>query len=155
MPTIAFQILPQSGNFKIFSVKNIILYLPYVLLARFFAVVRDLMALNSIVQVLLINTLHQDISGNDPRVNTVAEVLHRKIKAMPVVLQTAMTILTHVFNWYGLALAGRLFCCQSLKQRQRQIAQWRNSPLGLCRDFIGFYEKMTVFIYFSLCPQNI
>ncbi len=111
--------------------------------------------ITSLTRALLAKTLGRDFSSDDPQPLEVANVLRHKIQAMPFILRTAMTILTHAFNGYGLVLCGKPFCRQNPQQRLRQIAQWKNGPLGLCRAFIGFYEKMTTFIYFSLCPLNV
>ena len=73
---------------------------------------------------------------------------------MPFILKKAMLIFICIFNGYGLFCAGKLFVQQSPIQQNRQVEQWKNSPLGLCREFIAFFEKMTVFIYYSVCPNH-
>ena len=103
-----------------------------------------------LVQTLFVQSLGRDTGDDGPAALEVSRVLRRKIGAMPVLLRAAMTLLTHGFNIYGLVVCGRLFCAQDFYQRRRQVQQWQNSPLGPCREFVGFYEKMTAFIYYSL-----
>ena len=81
------------------------------------------------------------------------EVLNQRIRRMPILLRVAMTTAVFVFNGYGLVVSGHLFCDQSEAVQQEQIRQWRHSPVGVCREFVNFFDKMSVFIYLSLCPK--
>jgi hypothetical protein len=107
----------------------------------------------ALIQTVLTEALHKDLDHDQVVVNA-AYVLERKIKAMPFILRNAMTILTYVFNAYGLIAAGKAFTSMSKEQRRKQFYQWKESPVGLFGDFIGFYEKMSVFIYLSLCQNK-
>ena len=109
----------------------------------------------ALVRTLLPQLSEHTFTGDDPHFIKVSQALFRKIKGMPIVLHCAMTVLLHVFNIWGLITAGRLFCAQDTSARLRQVGQWQRSPVGLCREFIGFFEKMTAFIHFSLCPNKI
>jgi len=94
---------------------------------------------------------------SDPEHFTVvqtAEKLYRKINNMPTLLRLAMTILVYVFNGYGIFVAASYFENQDLLTRQKQLRQWQNSKIGPCRDVMAFFTKMTLFIYFAICPKK-
>ena len=60
-------------------------------------------------------------------------LLLARIAAMPFTLRAPIVLLTHVFMVTG-----------------ANDDAWRHSPIKLCRELIKFYEKLTLFIYFSL-----
>lgn len=101
-----------------------------------------------IVQALLCPGYAEDPEHHN--VTHTAEVLYRKIMAMPFLLRMAMTILIYVFNGYGIFITGSLFEHQKIRQRQAQLRQWQDSPIGPCREAMAFFNKMTFFIYYSL-----
>ena len=72
-----------------------------------------------------------------------------KVNQMSYFLRSAMTILNLVFNFHGLIRRGKWFYLQTPKQKCQQVSKWRKSQLGICRDYIGFYEKLAFFVYFS------
>ena len=108
----------------------------------------------AIMQGILVFSLGVKLKSDDPYLLESADVLYRKIMAMPFILRTAMVILIYVFNFLGLISAICLFKDQNVDKRLRQIQQWKKSPIRLCREFIVFFEKMTVFIYYSICPDK-
>ena len=69
---------------------------------------------------------------------------------MPKYMVFAVVILTFMFDLYGILRINKRFQRQGLKEQLDQIRQWKNSRIGVFRDFIGFYEKMTMFVYFSI-----
>ena len=79
---------------------------------------------------------------------TTTEVV-RKVSAMPRYMGLGMQLLTLVFDWWGLFTGGRRFRALPRPQRERQVRLWRNSPLGLMRDTVEFYEKMGTFVFWS------
>ncbi len=105
-----------------------------------------------IVQALLCQQYAQDEQFYG--VTHTAEVLYRKIMAMPLLLRTLMTAFIYVFNVFGVFVGGGLFENLNLQQRQAQLRQWQHSPIGPCREGMAFFNKMTFFLYFSLCPKN-
>ncbi len=100
-----------------------------------------------LVQGVLVETLGEKNIDLNAFVQT-GNVLCARIQRMPLLLKAPLTVLTMVFNYAGFIPFKR----KAPQARLRQIAQWRQSPLGPCRELIGFYDKMTLFIYFSLCP---
>ncbi len=83
-----------------------------------------------------------------------AEKLYRKIMGMPTLLRTLMIMVIYVFNWSGVFGAASFFENQDLTRRQKQLRQWQESKIGSCRDVAAFFTKMTLFIYFTLCPKK-
>ncbi len=79
---------------------------------------------------------------------TTTEVV-RKVSAMPRYMGLGMQLLTVVFDWWGLLTGGRRFRALSRPHRERQVAAWQGSPLGLMRDTVEFYEKMGTFVFWS------
>ncbi len=104
----------------------------------------------SIAQAVLSQVLGRVIPMDDPHMAKVGRILYGRIRRMPLIVMFPMMVLTAVFDGFGLCMSGRLFHCSDAVQQARQITQWKNSSVSLGREFIGFYEKMSVFIYFSL-----
>jgi hypothetical protein len=94
--------------------------------------------MDKIVSGLVRTALHRSLSvqASDKDVDMTTKALVEKINKMPVVLKTAMTVLTYVFGLVG------------------NFNQWKKSPIGVLGSFTDFYEKMSVFIYFSLCQNK-
>lgn len=107
---------------------------------------------SNLVRGILVKTFGNSLSQG--QLDKVAQALCLKIKAMPPILRFAITALTVVFNAYGLVTKRKSFASQDIDGCARQMRQWQGSPLGLCREFLGFYEKMSVFIHLSLCPTK-
>ena len=108
----------------------------------------------ALIETILADTFDRNFSQADPSILGIARALHSKITAMPFVLKSAMIVLTYIFNWCGFFSSGRFFSAQDLKERRDQITKWRRSTLPICREFISFYEKMTLFIYYSYVPAK-
>jgi choline dehydrogenase-like flavoprotein len=61
---------------------------------------------------------------------------------MPDFLRMPFLILTLGFDVSGWLFFGRSFRNQTRAQRRAQIGWWKASPLGVCRDFIRFFESL-------------
>ena len=61
---------------------------------------------------------------------------------MPDYMRMPIRLLTWLFDWSGFISNGRRF--QKLDQAKKlaQIDAWRHSRVGLCRNFIRFYESL-------------
>ncbi|MEQ9379368.1 MAG: hypothetical protein RJP95_00780 [Pirellulales bacterium] len=79
----------------------------------------------------------------------VAEFVTGQVAHMPGFLRLPMVVLTFAFDYWGVLRRGRRFSRQSFENRHRQIASWRGSRVGPCRDFVEFYESLTVFGWYS------
>ena len=85
-----------------------------------------------------------------PSLQQTTACMVQRIELMPKYLAWSLLTLTVMFDGYGLLLFQKRFRRQSHLQREKQISQWKNSPFWPCRDFIRFYEKMIIFVYYSL-----
>ncbi len=64
---------------------------------------------------------------------------------MPDFLRLPIRTLTFVFDWLALLTYGRRFHRLPEERRILRLAQWRMSPFGPLRDFVKFYETLTLF----------
>lgn len=103
-----------------------------------------------LVQVVVLKALGGKATNKMPNLESTSLLLLKKIHAMPVWLKLPILILTFLFNIFGILSTGRLFYAQSFGQQIKTVDAWQNSPIKLCREFIKFYEKMALFIYYSL-----
>jgi hypothetical protein len=81
--------------------------------------------------------------------HTVASFLLDQHRRMPDYLRLPFTCLTLMFDVWPLPRTGRPFHRLSHEQRLQQIRAWRNSALGVRRDFIKFYETFAIFASYS------
>ena len=70
-------------------------------------------------------------------------------------LRWPLVVLTLAFDWSSLPRHGRRFRRLEPAARARRIEAWRNSPLGLCRDFVRFYDSMVVFYWYSKVDRAV
>ena len=84
-----------------------------------------------------------------------AAIIRERILGMPILLRTAMTVLVYVFDISGLCINGCFFRGQTREKQLKQITLWQRSSIAVCRDFIQFHQKMSNFIYYSLCPNSV
>jgi hypothetical protein len=92
---------------------------------------------------------------SDPRFDQesqikVSSALLVKINLMPRFLSLPMLVLTVLFDGYGIVRYGRMFHSLSLARRDKIISQWRHAPLRVCRDFVRFYDRMVMFVAYSM-----
>jgi len=66
-------------------------------------------------------------------------------KLLPDYLPLPITILTCLFEIAGLRYGGR-FSKRSKESQQRQMLAWKQSRIGLCRNFVRFYESLTLLV---------
>lgn len=64
-------------------------------------------------------------------------------------LRWAMLAVTLFFTCAALVTAGAFFTSLSARRRQRALGLWRTSPVGPMRDFVLFYESLSVFAYWA------
>ena len=81
--------------------------------------------------------------------NQVVRFVLRQHRRMPDFLQFPIRFLTLLFDLWGIIQAGSLFHRQPHSQRWRQIESWKQSSLGICRDFIRVYESLTLVYFYS------
>jgi hypothetical protein len=90
--------------------------------------------------IALVHTL----SGNNYVINE-PRFIFDQCQRMPDHMGFAIRILTIIFALWALVWKQNLFHCMSLLQRKRILDQLRASRIGICRDFIRFYQTLTVF----------
>lgn len=106
------------------------------------------MAIQPVVRGLVDGLLND---GQAPvAVDQTAEILVRKIDAMPGLMRFGMRVLLMVFDWYALFRSGRRFRSSSIEWQRKRIAEWANAPVGPCRDMVEFHRKMGTFVSMSL-----
>lgn len=103
-----------------------------------------------LVRVVVIKALGDEASVKMESLPPASVFLVKKIEAMPLWLKFPMLVLTFLFNIWGFVSTGHLFQAQSLSQQMKTVGAWQDSSIKLCREFIKFYEKLALFIYFSL-----
>jgi len=88
-----------------------------------------------------------------PFVNETAEGLFRKMELMPPHLGAGMIGLTLAFAAQTTAAGGKPFSSQPAERQRALLDAWKYGPISLTRDFVQFYEKMGVFIWYSLVEE--
>ncbi len=66
---------------------------------------------------------------------------------MPDYLKFPLMILTLIFDSWGILTTGSWFHCQPEMIRWQQIQIWKQSPFGMGRDLIRFYESLVIFCW--------
>ena len=102
-----------------------------------------------------IQALTNTLIPSDPRFDQdsrvkVTRALALKINLMPRFLSLAMLVLTVLFDGYGIVRYGRVFHSLTLARRDKIISQWQHAPLRVCRDFVRFYDRMVMFVAYSM-----
>ncbi len=111
--------------------------------------------ISQLVEIILSNALGDQYAIDLASQNQTSEILFNKILLMPQYLALPMIILALIFDGYGIIFTGKRFYSQSASQRSKQYHQWKNSKLGIFRDFILFFDRLSLFVYFSLSkPQQ-
>ena len=73
----------------------------------------------------------------------------RKLAQMPRFMGLGIAALTVAFDADGVRFGGRRFRDNALDARKAQAQAWRDSALPMLPDFMDFYGKMGVFVYWS------
>jgi choline dehydrogenase-like flavoprotein len=89
------------------------------------------------------------IPGLEPPYNDVTQFVLRQHAQMPDYLAPPIVAATLGFDTVGLRRGGRLFHQQPPESRRKQIAAWRNSPVGVARDLIRYVESLGTFALLS------
>ena len=93
-------------------------------------------------------------SLKEERLEKMAEILRQKISVMPFVMRTALSLLTTMFDGMGIFYGARLFRCQAFESQKNMVKALNSSPLGPFKELLKFYQKMSVFIYFSMLDED-
>lgn len=91
----------------------------------------------------------------DPQIlKTTTDRMMERLGLMPTFLGVPMAGATVVFDAMGILYAGRPFRSQPTPSRHKQMESWRNAPIGFLRNYLDFWEKMGVFVYFSTLEEK-
>lgn len=88
-----------------------------------------------------------------PFLDETAEGLFRKMVLMPPHLGAGMIGLTLGFAGHSVGAGGKPFAQLPLDRQREILDGWKYSRISLTRDFVQFYEKMGVFIWYSLVEE--
>ena len=85
------------------------------------------------------------LSGGMEADDIATEILGRRA-CMPDYLRLPMWVLTLMFDLAGFLSGGRRFHRQDAAGRSKQLNSWKQSSLGVCRNFVRFYESLFLLI---------
>lgn len=115
---------------------------------------RLLVVIRAFAEVIIAEEVGTDDPAGLRFVEETAEVLRRRLLGMPRYLASGMVAMTLAFDNVSRALAGKAFHDLAIPQRRRVLDQVRAIPVGLIHNFVSFYEKLGVFIYWSLVEES-
>lgn len=92
---------------------------------------------------------HQTTPELAPPHNDLTQFILTQQAQMPDYLRTPMLLATLGFDAFGVLKGGKRFHRQSLEQRAKQIAAWKNSGLGFQRDLIRYFESLATLALYS------
>ena len=106
-----------------------------------------------VIEPLLATVLCAELGGADAvdgaLVRQTAATMARKLNQMPRYMGLAIAGLTVAFDADGVRFGGRRFRDNGLDRRLAQARAWRESRVPFLPDFMDFYGKMGVFVYWS------
>ncbi|HJN72413.1 MAG TPA: hypothetical protein QGF58_00650 [Myxococcota bacterium] len=82
------------------------------------------------------------------------ERLLARIRGMPPHLGGGMAMLTLMWDLSSVAEVGHRAHQLAPSLRRERFASWKTGPVGPCRDWTQFYEKMGVFVFFSTMEDH-
>jgi len=94
-----------------------------------------------------------DVAGVD-FVDETSAALLKKLTHMPAYLGIAMLGTTVAFDQSARVRGGRKFRALDHEARMAWLNVWRGAPVGVFRDFVAFYEKMGVFVYYTHIEES-
>jgi choline dehydrogenase-like flavoprotein len=81
--------------------------------------------------------------------NDLTQFILAQHAVLPDYLRRPMQLAALGFDWFGRLRAGKPFHQQTSEQRARQIAAWKNAPLGFQRDLIRYFESLATLALYS------
>ena len=111
--------------------------------------------INSLVRFYIVEIITQQGPVDEGLVLKSGNILSHKIALMPFLIKTALSVMTCFFDWSGILFSGRPFHSQTFVQQRKMVANYQKPFLSLFGELFRFYKKMSIFIYFSICPAQI
>jgi len=108
----------------------------------------------AITEYYFVRVIRED-TPSPARMSEVACSVQAWVSCMPAFLRIAFSIFLTIFELYGILICGLPFRLQSLPQRDRQMSHWRNSPVKPLREFLLFFRKTVMFVYYSQHAQAV
>jgi hypothetical protein len=109
--------------------------------------------LNPVIASLVETVLVDDLDGPTPveqeYLDQTSRVLLHRMVNMPRHLAAGMMMLTVAFDLSAVPAHGARFRALGVQHRGEHLGRWKAAPVGVFRDFVDFYEKMGVFVYYS------
>jgi hypothetical protein len=73
-----------------------------------------------------------------------ADLAADQLLRSPVYIGFGFKCLLHVFNLSPVLRGGRTFSSSTPDQQESQIIRWKQSRIGLFRDFVNFFESFVI-----------
>jgi hypothetical protein len=86
-----------------------------------------------------------DLESHRETGSVVSEIIERQ-GAMPDYLRLPTRMLTHIFDYWGLVVAGKRFQNLDAAGQAGLIDAWKSSRFNVCRNFVRFYESLYLLI---------
>ena len=77
--------------------------------------------------------------------SVVSEIIERQ-GAMPDYLRLPTCMLTYIFDYWGVVVAGKRFQNLDPTSQARLFDAWKISRFNVCRNFVRFYESLYLLI---------
>jgi hypothetical protein len=77
--------------------------------------------------------------------SVVSAIIERQ-GAMPDYLRLPTRVLTHIFDYWGLVVAGKRFQNLDATSQAGLFDAWKTSRFNVCRNFVRFYESLYLLI---------
>jgi hypothetical protein len=106
----------------------------------------------SIVKVLIVQSL-TPFYINEKILGETGFALYQKIKKMPLTIKISIYISTFIFDWAGLFYGGSRFSLQNIEQQQKMFHVLEQNDWYPLKKFLRAYQKLSLFIYYSLLAE--
>lgn len=92
---------------------------------------------------------HETTPELAPPHNDLTQFILTQHAQMPDYLRTPMKLAALGFDTLGVGCGGKRFHHQSLEQRAKQIAAWKNSNISFQRDLVRYFESLATLALYS------
>jgi len=105
-----------------------------------------------VAETIIAEEVGSDDPASLPLVEETTDVLTRRLLGMPRFLAGGMAAMTLGFDRLG--VEGTPFHRLDLHARRAALARVRGVPIGIVHNFVSFYDKLGVFIFWSLVEDR-
>lgn len=102
-----------------------------------------------LLRAILVRELGEGAQIDEEMLGRTVASMMEKVQQMPRFMGVGIAALTVVFDADGVRFGGGRFRTNAEPQQRAQAASWRASTGPLLPDFMDFYGKMGVFVYWS------